>query len=78
MATKGMEQMAYKEFVHTVNMVFPYIHREQISLWNKAKQQLQNTNPFFSKDFLERLSEGRDKGIFLRVQDIVQKKLEYG
>jgi hypothetical protein len=39
-ATSKLDQMSFSEFVHLINMVFPYIHREQILLWNKAKFQL--------------------------------------
>lgn len=39
-ATKDMERMGFDELMYTVNMVFPYIHREQIGLWNRTRYQL--------------------------------------
>lgn len=46
-ATAKLEKMDFNELVHLINMVFPYIHREQILLWNRARHQMQNANPFF-------------------------------
>jgi len=47
-ATKGLSTMPFNEFVHTINMVFPYMHREQIALWNRMRNQMQNINPYHS------------------------------
>lgn len=37
-ASEGMgDKMSFEEFIFTVNMVFPYILREQLALWNRVK-----------------------------------------
>jgi hypothetical protein len=52
-----MDRMGTDELIYTINMVFPYIHREQILIWNRIRYQLQNTNPFHNAKFMESLAE---------------------
>ena len=77
-ATAKLETMDFNEFVHLINMVFPYIHREQILMWNRAKFQMQNANPFFSQGFAEELIETRETSVFHRVCEKVKERLSNG
>lgn len=70
--------MPFNEFVHTINMVFPYMHREQIALWNRMRNQMQNINPYHSQQFVQDLNEQRQGGVFLRSCDIIKKRMEEG
>lgn len=63
-ATLKLETMNFTELLKTINMVFPYIHMEQMALWNRARNQLQNTNPWFSREFVEEMAG--EMGIFQR------------
>jgi hypothetical protein len=77
-ATEGIEKMEFKEFVHMINMVFPYIHREQILMWTRARYVLRNTNPFFSQSFVEDLGEAKESSVFFKVCDIIKKRIIIG
>jgi len=70
-ATKDLEQMPFNEFLNSLNMVFPFMHREQIALWNKLRYQMQNSNPFFKTGFIEDLNEQKETGVFLRACGII-------
>lgn len=59
-ATRDLEKLSFEKFLHTVNMVFPYIHREQILLWTKSRVKLQNTNPHFSSEFSNFLTSEKE------------------
>ena len=71
-ATHKLETMDFPEFVHTINMVFPYMHREQIALWNTARYQMQNTNPWFNSEFRAEMTESREQGVFHRTCEVVK------
>ncbi len=51
--TKNLEEMSFNELIHTINMIFPYILREQILIYNKQKISMQNKNPAFNKQFMD-------------------------
>ncbi len=70
--------MGFGEFLHTLNMVFPYMHREQIALWNKLRHKMQNQNPYFKTGFIDELKESKEKGVYLKATEIVQKRFESG